>query len=173
MLNNLFYRLKQFYFGMTARYTPADEQFVRQALTGPEYGLFSQLPDFEKRHAVVVAQKMLQIAPPQYSRGKLAKLGLLHDIGKLAEKNSILSKSWLVIVRFFAPWLYNWLADGLKNKRYHTHKHHGAIGAAMLEKLGVSPDILAVISKHDPRVEPFGPDDSLELKILQAADSTY
>jgi hypothetical protein len=30
-----------------------------------------------------------------------------------------------------------------------------------------------MIRKHDPRIEPFGPEDPLELKLLQQADSTY
>jgi len=179
MLDKLIYRLKQFYFGMFSRYGPADETFARHYLTGEEWALFSQLPGFEKKHAVVVARKMLDLAVynPELDQQKLVKLGLLHDVGKVAERNSVLSKAWLVILRYFFPGLYDWLAEQGKTRqllrRFYIHKHHGAVGAEMLARIGVSGEFLSIIKKHDPRVEPAMIDDPIELKILQQADSTY
>ncbi|MDD5594007.1 MAG: HD domain-containing protein [Candidatus Margulisbacteria bacterium] len=179
MLDRLVYRLKQFYFSMFSVYDRSDEAFARSYLNNEETALFNQLPRFEKKHAVVVARKMLELAlyNPELDPQKLVKLGLLHDIGKLAERNSILTKSILVIIRFLSPGLYDWLADrgrtGRLFRRFYVHKHHGAIGADMLAKIGVSGEFLSIIKKHDPLVEPFGPDDPIELKILQQADSTY
>lgn len=179
MLGSIIYRLKQFYFGMFSVYTKSDEAFVRSYLNSQELTLFNQLPGFEKRHAVVVARKMLELAlyNPELDSRKLVKLGLLHDVGKVAERNSVFTKSALVIIRFFFPGLYDQLADKGKTdprfKRFYLHKHHGAVGAEMLEKIGESGEFLSIIKKHDPRVEPFGPEDPVELKILQQADSTY
>ncbi|MBN3032976.1 MAG: HD domain-containing protein [Candidatus Saganbacteria bacterium] len=179
MLNNLNYRLKQFYFGMFARYEKADEAFARRYLRGEELALFNQLPGFEKKHAAVVARKMLDLAlyNPELDPQKLVKLGLLHDIGKVAERNSVLSKSFLVILRYFLPGLYDWLAEQGRTRqllrRFYIHKHHGAVGAEMLARLGVSGEFLSIIKKHDPRVEPVMEKDPIELKILQQADSTY
>jgi putative nucleotidyltransferase with HDIG domain len=164
---------------MFSIYTKADEAFARSYLNIQEMALFNQLPGFEKKHAVVVARKMLDAAQryPDLDQRKLARLGLLHDIGKVAERNSILTKSILVIVRFFLPGLYNRLADIGKEhprfRRFYIHKHHGAVGAELLEKIGESSEILSIIKKHDPRIEPFGPEDPIELKILQEADTTY
>ena len=164
---------------MTAKYTPEDEIFTVKHLSPVEKGLFDKLPGFEKKHAVVVAQKMVlsSYQYPELDREKLVKLGLLHDIGKITERNSVLAKSAFVIFRFFFPRLYNYFANlGESNpifKRYYVHKHHGAIGAKILEKNGVSPQFFSIIKKHDPRIEPLGPEDPLELKILQQADSTY
>ena len=175
MLPRISYRLKQFWIGMFSVYTKADESFTRSYLSIEEMALFNQLPGFEKKHAVVVAKKMLDAihGRPEFNERKIAKLGLLHDIGKILERNSILTKSILVIVRFFFPRFYDYLADKLKVRRFYIHKHHGAAGAKLLEKIGVSSEILSIIKKHDPRVEPFGPMDPEELKILRQADSTY
>ncbi|MBU0671390.1 MAG: HD domain-containing protein [Candidatus Margulisbacteria bacterium] len=179
MINKIIYRFNQFWFGMSARYTKADEAFARTYLNIEESSLFNQLPGFEKKHAVVVARKMLALARlhPELDQNKLVKLGLLHDIGKVAEKNSVLTKSILVIIRFFLPWLYDRLADSGEThsffRRFYIHKHHGAVGAQLLEKIGETSEILSIIAKHDPRIEPFGPEDPLELKLLQQADSTY
>jgi putative nucleotidyltransferase with HDIG domain len=179
MLRRIWYRFKQFYFAMFSRYTKTDESFVRLYLNIDEMALFSQLPSFEKKHSVVVAKKMLEASRlhPELDARKLVLIGLLHDIGKVVEKNSILTKSILVIFRFFLPRFYNYLAEAGKHnrrfRRFYIHKHHGAVGAKLLEKIGESADILSIIKKHDPRVEPFLPDDPIELKLLQQADSTY
>lgn len=179
MLENIQYRLKQFYFGMFSRYEKADEAFAHRYLQGEEWALFNQLPGFEKKHAVVVARKMLDLAVynPELDQSKLVKLGLLHDVGKVAEHNSVLSKSFLVVLRYFLPGFYDWLAERGRTRqtwrRFFIHKHHGAVGAEMLARIGVSGEFLSIIKKHDPRVEPVFEDDPIELKILQQADSTY
>lgn len=179
MVTKIFYRLKQFWFGMFSKYSKADETFARSYLNIQEVALFNQLPGFEKRHAVVVARKMLDAAQryPKLDQRKLAKLGLLHDIGKVAEKNSILTKSILVIIRFFLPKYYEHLTelgkDNPRFRRYYIHKHHGAVGAELLEKIGESSEILSIIARHDPRIEPLGPDTPIEQRILNEADSTY
>jgi putative nucleotidyltransferase with HDIG domain len=179
MLERLRYRFNQFYFGMFSVFDSADEKFARASLNDQEFSLFDQLPSFEKKHAVVVARKMLifSVKNQELDRQKLIKLGLLHDIGKILEKNSVFSKSLLVAIRFLLPGFYNWLAErgkvDYRFKRFYIHKHHGAVGAELLAGIGESSEFLSIIKKHDPRVEPFGPEDPIELKLLQQADSTY
>lgn len=179
MLGRIVHRFKQFWFGMFSRYSRADEAFAQGYLNIQERALFNQLPGFEKKHAVVVAKKMLEAArrEPKLDERKLVRLGLLHDIGKVSERSSVITKSLLVMIRFFLPGLYDRLAekgrDDPRFRRYYIHKHHGEIGARLLEKIGVSSEILSIIAKHDPRVEPFGPETPLEQKILNQADSTY
>jgi len=179
MLDRIVHRIKQFYSGMFSIYTKADEAFARSYLNIDEFALFNQLPGFEKKHAAVVARRMLELAlyNPELDQRKLVKLGLLHDIGKVAERNSVLTKSTIVIIRYFFPWLYEWMAEKGRKvprfRRFYVHKHHGEVGSELLAKIGESSEFLSIIKKHDPRVEPFGPEDPIELKILQEADSTY
>jgi putative nucleotidyltransferase with HDIG domain len=179
MLGSIIYRAQQFWFGMFSKYTKADHAFAQSYLNIQEMALFNQLPGFEKKHSVVVAKKMLGAAKknPELDERKLVKLGLLHDIGKIAERNSIITKSILVIIRFFFPRFYDGMAEKGKDnprlRRYYIHKHHGAVGAELLAKIGETSEILSIIKKHDPRVDPWVPEDPIELKILQAADSTY
>jgi putative nucleotidyltransferase with HDIG domain len=179
MLKKIIYRLKQFYYGMFSKYTAGDEVFARSYLNIDEMALFNQLPSFEKKHCVIVARKLSASARlhTELDQRKLIRLGLLHDIGKVAEKNSLMTKSILVIIRFFLPWLYDRLADRGENhpffRRFYIHKHHGAVGAELLSKIGESAELLSIIAKHDPRIQPLMPDDPLELKLLQDADSSY
>lgn len=179
MLSNIWLRLKQFYFGVSSRYTKADEAFAQSYLNIQEMALFNQLPWFEKKHSVTVARKMLEASLrfPELDPRKLVRLGLLHDIGKIMERNSVVTKGILVIIRFFLPALYDRLADQGKNhslfRRFYIHKHHGAAGAKLLERIGESSEILAVIAKHDPRIDPLDQEIPVELKILREADSSY
>lgn len=161
---------------MFSRYTKADHSFARSYLNIQEMALFNQLPGFEKKHSVVVAKKLMEKAHenPKLDERTLVKLGLLHDIGKVLEHNSIITKSILVIIRYFSPNFYNKMADKGKDnprfRRYYIHKHHGLVGAELLAKIGESEAILSVISRHDYDPQP---DDPIELKLLQHADSTY
>lgn len=179
MLNRFITRVKQFWISMFSVYTKADEAFARSYLNIQEMALFNQLPGFEKKHSVVVARKMLTAVhgQPILDERKMVRLGLLHDIGKVMERNSILTKSVLVIIRFCCPWLYDRLADNGKDqpffRRFYIHKHHGQVGADLLARIGEESEILSIIAKHDPRVYPLGEDTPLEQKILNEADSTY
>ncbi len=172
----LIYRARQFMMAMFSVYTKADRAFARSFLNIQEMSLFNQLPDFEKKHSVRVAKRMLSIVHnnPKVDYHKIAKIGLLHDIGKVAEHSSTLSKSFMVILRFFLPGYYSQLAEkGRTNqmfRRYFVHKHHGEIGAQLLARIGVSADITNVIKKHDPHLEPIEHQDPEELKILRKAD---
>ena len=62
MLGRIIYRFKQFWVGMFCRYSSADAAFAHSYLNIQEMALFTQLPGFEKKHAVVVAKKMLEAA---------------------------------------------------------------------------------------------------------------
>jgi len=177
MIIKLFNRARQFVVGMFSFYTKKDEEFAASYLNIQEMALFNQLPGFEKKHCVRVAKRMLKIvhANPDLDERKIVKLGLLHDIGKISERNTTFTKAWLVVVRYFFPKHYNKIADlgetDQKYRRYYVHKHHGRIGAQLLAKMGESSEFLSIISKHDPYVEPLGQDAPLELKILQQADT--
>jgi len=177
MLNRAIYRFRQFLFAMFSRYSRADEAFTRSYLNIEEMALFNQLPGFEKKHAVTVARKMLAavFGRPEFDETKIAKLGLLHDIGKVLERNTILSKSMLVSIRFFFPAFYDRLARSgekdLRFRRFYLHRHHGDAGARLLEKIGEPEEILSIIRQHDPRVGEPGRAEP-ELILLRDADST-
>ncbi|PIS31276.1 hypothetical protein COT42_01545 [Candidatus Saganbacteria bacterium CG08_land_8_20_14_0_20_45_16] len=179
LIAKLALRLRQFYFSRVAKYTKADEGFARSYLNIEEWALFSQLPEFEKKHCVVVGRRMLWEAGqhPDLDERKLVRLGLLHDIGKIFEHNSIYTKAFMVLLRFFVPRLYDYLAKLGENhrflRRFFIHKHHGREGAKLLERMGESSEVVAMVAKHDPHYNPWGLDDPLELKLLQEADSAY
>ncbi|MFH1362147.1 MAG: HD domain-containing protein, partial [bacterium] len=118
MLKRFLRRVRQFRVSRLARYTSQDETFARSYLNMKEWSFFTRLPNFEKKHCVMVGEQMLEAARqhPDLEERKLVRLGLLHDIGKVLENNSIWTKAMLVLIRFFLPPLYDYLADIGQNK---------------------------------------------------------
>jgi putative nucleotidyltransferase with HDIG domain len=177
LLGRFFYRVRQFFAGMFAVYTRSDLAFAQSYLNIQEMALFNQLPGFEKKHAVWVAKRMLNAVhgEPHFDERRIAKIGLLHDIGKVVERNSTLTKSWLVIIRFLFPAYYDHLAErGREDPRfrcYYIHKHHGAVGADLLAKIGAPESITVILKNHDPRAAEERGDFPPELQILRDADT--
>ncbi len=178
MLDRFTYRIKQFWFAISSKMGEADRVFAYQHLNIKEAALFFSLPDFEQKHGVVVAQKMLSAASGirEIDKRKLARLGLLHDIGKSAARLSIFDKSVLVILHKLLSPIYNLLAGWGKGARsprmfkiFYVHKHHGAIGAEILSRIAEEKDIVAEVRSHD---YPHTSDD-VYMKLLDEADSTY
>jgi putative nucleotidyltransferase with HDIG domain len=155
-----------------------DRLFAYQHLNIKEAALFFSLPEFEQKHGVVVAQKMLKMVKgaKNMKLKKLARLGLLHDIGKSSARLSIIDKSVLVVLHRFIRPLYDLLASFGKNeksfkyfKKFYVHKHHGEIGAEILSKIAEEKDIVEEIRSHD---FPY-PAHDIYMKLLDRADSTY
>jgi len=178
MFDRLFYRLKQFWFALSSKMSEEDRLFAYQHLNIKEAALFFSLPEFEQKHGVVVAKKMLITVKgaKNMKLRKLARLGLLHDIGKSAARLSIFDKSILVVFHKILSPLYDLMAGLGKNERslgilrkFYVHKHHGEIGAEILLKIAEEKDIVEEIRSHD---YPYDSHD-IYMKILDRADSTY
>ncbi|MBI5700426.1 HDIG domain-containing protein [Candidatus Saganbacteria bacterium] len=178
MLSRIIYRIQQFLFSMSARMHDRDTAFARQYLDIKESALFFSLPPFEQKHAVVVAEKMAGFAKGMKSvdQRKLIRLGLLHDIGKAAVRLSIFDKTILVVLHRAIPPLYNFLAQkgepenaSRSFRKYYVHKHHGMIGAKMLERIGENQDIIREVADHDTRKIKG----DVYMDLLDRADSTY
>lgn len=178
MLDGVVYRLKQLFFALFARMRDEDKVFARQNLNIKEAALFFGLPEFEQKHGVVVAQRMMGEAKGRHdlSERKVIRLGLLHDIGKSAVRLSVFDKSALVILHRILPFIYNYFARlGEKEqsfaffRKFYVHKHHGLIGSILLKRIGESHDILSEVASHD---KPQTSHDKYML-LLDQADSTY
>lgn len=178
MLERIPYRLKQLFFALFAKMRDQDRTFARQYLDIKEAALFFTLPEFEQKHAVVVAEKMTGFAKGMHTidERKLIRLGLLHDIGKAVVRLSIFDKGLLVILHRIIPPLYNYFAklgepEDSPNilRKFYVHKHHGLIGAKILEKIGESADIVNEVAAHDKPKEAH----DIYMRILDRADSTY
>lgn len=178
MLARLLYRFRQFWFAMSAKMTEEDRAYARRYLDIKESAFFFGLPEYEQKHAVVVAQKMQKIAQSRRDLNErlLIRLGLLHDIGKAATRLSIFDKSLLVILQHFFRPLYDHLASkGVSDRsfflyrKFYVHKNHGRIGSEMLKRIGADIELSARILEHDEHPIEFKDE---YMRSLNRSDST-
>ncbi|HTY13821.1 MAG TPA: HDIG domain-containing protein [Candidatus Omnitrophota bacterium] len=178
MFERTAYRIKQFWFAISSKMSETDRAFAYQHLNIKEAALFFSLPDFEQKHGVVVAQKMLAAAvgKREIDQRKLVRLGLLHDVGKSAARLTIFDKSILVIFHKLLWPVYDLFAGWGKKERspmlfrkFYVHKHHGLIGSDILSKIAEEKDIVNEVRSHDyPRTS-----HDVYMRLLDEADSTY
>ena len=179
MLNRISYRMKQLKFALSSNMSEDDKRYSRELLDIKEYSLFSKLPEFEQKHAVVVSMKMAQSAKNfrDVDIKKSARLGLLHDIGKASYSFTILDKGLFVLLKRFLPFVYNIFAkfgeDDHSNgffRKFYLHKNHGLVGSKLLKKIGESEDIVHEVATHDT---PNRDTNNIYMILLERADSLY
>lgn len=172
------YRAKQFVLALTLRLTDEDRAFIAAHLRIPEASLFKLMPEDEQKHSVMIAKKMLAAAHGsalKYDEAILAKIGLLHDVGKSAAKMSIIDRSVLVIGRRLCPPLYQRLASAGREpsarsfaRKAYVHKEHASIGAEALRKAKTEERVVNIINAHDL---PASGGDPVELMFLKKIDN--
>ena len=150
-------RIKQVIAAITARIKPADRDFVTTNLSPAEQELFWQMNLPDQYHALNVAYTALKLAAGQAGVNDrlLMKSALLHDVGKVRGDVSTIDKIITVLAHAIAPdWARRWGRPGRGNKlnnvrhAFYSYFHHAAISAAMLERLGTSPDVIALVARH-------------------------
>jgi predicted HD phosphohydrolase len=94
----VFYRVKQFIWGITARLSKDEISFINSYLNEKEKSLFFSLPVYEQVHSVKVAKRVLKECENKELQDKmLIKASLLHDIGKINSGLNLITKSILVL----------------------------------------------------------------------------
>ena len=158
---------------------PEDKAWVRSRLNISEAALFDLLPEFEQKHSVETAKALIIMGKKREieDERKLAKLGLLHDVGKASVRLGLFEKGILVFLNAFLPPVYNWFAYlGRREKslkffrKFYVHKKHAKIGARMLSRAKVETDVIQAITLHGSKITRKSP---LLAQLLKAADETY
>jgi hypothetical protein len=98
------YRIKQFFWGITAQIDENDKSFINMYLSEAERECFYSLPKYEQAHSLRVAREVLKesLENSLYDI-MLIKAALLHDIGKANSGLNIITKSIFVILDKLFP----------------------------------------------------------------------
>lgn len=169
------YRIRQFYDSITANFRRLDEDFLIRYLKRKELVLFLKLRRSDAHHAIKVARALVEKAPEGLEED-YARLGLLHDIGKVERPLALPEKVAAVL-----------LHKSLKEKmlRYDkvpfiaSYLHHAQRGRRILEDRSVfsaHPDFYRVVSDHHEDLQQMlaDPERSAEykqaLRLLKEAD---
>ena len=187
-MTRVLYRVSQFWRGLRATVTPADQRRVAAVLPAAAIPLFAQMPVDAQRHSLNVLDSLGAAG----NQPDLAVAALLHDCGKVAAAQGGMALGlWLrgplVLLEMLLPQLTaRWAmvspltrggdadAKPLQGWRYalYVQREHPAIGAAWAAEAGCSPLSCWLIAQHQtPLDQIVGSDEARTLLIaLQRAD---
>ncbi len=152
-----FKRIEQFYCAVTANLSQNERDFVAQYLSISERKLFYGMAIFDQYHAYRVAKTAERLAREKHygkaSQRILLKLGLLHDIGRLAGEVTIGDK---VLAVLLPASLIKRLArkgqGGFWKNRCHAlyvYRYHALIGAKRLCAQGAKRFAYIIAAHHN------------------------
>lgn len=160
----MFQRVKQFYDYLTASVDSDDRRYVDKYLNSGEKKLFNKLAVHEQKHSINVAKDIENMYDKSLVKSDdLIKVALLHDIGKVKIKMSIIDKSIIVILDKITR---GKMKKFQNIKKIYGYYYHADDGAEILKELEESSRILYLIKNHHNK----NIKDDLELNILKICD---
>lgn len=164
-------RFRQGIRALTAGTRPVDFALAAAVLSPAEMALFHRLRRSEQLHSLNVLRAVQ--AAGESDPGLLVA-ALLHDVGKTVAPFTLPERVLVVLVRQFAPHLYDQWGLGEPHgwrRAFPISLRHPAWSGDMLEAAGSSPRAVELARRHaDPVPDP--PRDEVErlLLVLRAAD---
>lgn len=126
--------------------TVADEVWADDHLNPGERRLWTRLGNADRRHALAVARRFVELRP-NATRAEVAGV-LLHDVGKLVSGLSVGGRVAATVA-------------GPRTKRWRAYHDHEALGAELCARAGSDPVTVDLVAGRGP-AEP--------LATLRAAD---
>lgn len=159
------YRVKQFIWAITAKFKPIDKELIDKYLNKEEKKLFNQLTFSERQHCIRVCNDALErYKKEDLDKNKLAKIALLHDVGKVSCSLNIIDKSVIVILNKITRGKlrkYNF------NRKIDTYYNHPKRSVDLLNNINkYDNEFLEAIEKH--HYKEIG--SNLYLKIIKECD---
>ena len=159
-----FYRVKQFYWAINCKINKEDLDFLHSNLNKNELKLFYKLSVYDQKHSIKVAYDVKYVCKKNNIDSKLLlKAALLHDIGKVYKKLTIIDKSIMVLAD-------NVTKGSIKKfsniKKINVYYNHGKIGKDILKDYNYDEKLLYLIENHHNH-NVIG---NIELDILRMCD---
>lgn len=166
----MIYRVKQFFWHVTSRWKGIDNKLIKKYLNKKEIEIFNRLNVSEQQHCIRVCNDALEKVNKEnieINKNKLAKVALLHDVGKTIKSLNVMDKSIMVILDKFTK-------GGIRNytniKKIDVYYNHPKEGVRILEDLyRYDNEFLEVVKKHHK--ESKESEDNIYLKIIRECDN--
>lgn len=161
--SRLRYRVRQFTRGLRPHLAPSEVVEARERLTPEEFRLFLHARPRDRRHSMDLFHLLLRQGvngrPPSE---EVLVAALLHDVGK--GEIDTWHRVAFVVLDGVSPALVSLLASrqGARWRRALWRlRHHGALSAEMLRRVGASSRVVAIVEAHtqpdsdDPEIAAF------------------
>lgn len=176
-MNRPIYRIKQFISARKSKISYLEVEFVRKYLNHQEQILFFRMKGFDQRHALIVAQKVLEktVEKDWIDKPKMARVALLHDIGKSSANIGLYYRIAYVLLSVIKEGRFiNFLSKNNSRlsfrRKLYVLNNHGVIGGKMLLDIGcIDNEVLQVVAKHHDKPEV---NESKLLPMIREVDST-
>ena len=121
------YRVKQFVWALKSLSEDIDTEYVNRFLNKREKKLFNKLKKTDKHHCIRVSKEAVNLSKgKKINLNRVAKVALLHDIGKCEYGLNVIEKSVLVILNKMTKGKLK-KYDGIKAiDSYYNHAEKGA-----------------------------------------------
>lgn len=121
------YRVKQFVWALKSLSEDIDTEYVNRFLNKREKKLFNKLKKTDKHHCIRVSKEAVNLSKgKEINLNRVAKVALLHDIGKGEYGLNVIEKSVLVILHKMTKGKLK-KYDGIKAiDSYYNHAEKGA-----------------------------------------------
>ena len=136
------YHLAKRFFGALSdqAISSEDRQWVEGHLGIDEFALWGQMPNHDQRHAVAVSRRVESALPvgnnsPESSTDWI-EVSLMHDVGKLPSRLSVLGRASATIMWGVAKKLG--IPSSRLGRRVDLYVNHSSIGAALVIEAGGS-----------------------------------
>lgn len=161
------YRLKQFIWAVNSIFKDIDQKLLDKYLIKDEKDIFNKLSKSEKHHSIRVCIKALNLQKDlniKVDINKLAKVALLHDVGKISKRLNLIDKSILVILNKASKGKmerYNYI------RKVDVFYNHGRKSSNILSKINkYDKEFLeAIENHHHDNIK-----DNIYLNILKQCD---
>lgn len=142
------YRFKQFIWAISACLEKVDDNILHRYLNENELDVFKKLQISEQHHSIRVCKDALVESNSlvNIDREKLAKAALLHDIGKIEKKLTVIDKSLIVALDRITK---GHLRRYTFIKKIDIYYNHPQKATKILKNLGTyDSEFLEIIEKH-------------------------
>ena len=168
----MLYRIKQFFLAISANLKEIDTEYINNILNKEEQNLFYSLIKSEQFHCLRVSLDLVELYKGNSTIDveKLAKLGLLHDVGKQGLKFGPIDKSIFVIVKKISK---GNLKKYSKFKRMNLYYNHPIKGVEILRESkfnSYSDEFLEAVEKHHMSVDQISRSKNKYLVYLNICD---
>ncbi|MDO4536103.1 MAG: HD domain-containing protein [Clostridium perfringens] len=170
----MIYRIKQFMWAINCNFKKIDYDYICKFLNNEEINLFNKLKHSDKHHCVRVCIDCLKIREGKridIDKEILGKVALLHDIGKIQYRLSLVEKVALVILHQISRGNLSKLD---KIKAVNIYYNHGVRGRELLEKSNGEYNhifLSAIENHHNNFVNNNSIHNNQLLRILVEADN--